>query len=135
MSQQLIPMEFSVIAVTPSGWRVEELSSANSNVTALLTIGVSRADRAHLFRDLITGTSLWIYSNSTFQLSDPDGYSSGTIWAQQMVFTQNDVSVWHQDWRFSFTCNANFKTGFCFGWLIDRRYNKSYRILDPGRVD
>ena len=132
MSQRLIPMEFSVIAVTSPGWRVEEYSSANT--TAMLTIGINNASRIHLFRDLITGTSLWINSNSTFQLSDPAGYNSGTVLAQQMVLKQDDISVWHQDQRFSFTCHANLKTGFCFGWLIDRTYSKSYRVLDPGRV-
>lgn len=126
-------MNLSVFALAPSMEQTKELIS-NSKDAILLTVDAIPGTRAHFFQDLINGTSLWLKSNGIFQLNDLSGYNSGAILAQKMVFANNDISIWHQDQRFSFTCKVNLKTGFCFGWLIDRRYSKSYRILDPGKI-
>ena len=134
MKQRSTPGNFSVFTLTPSEWRDNEYSSIDSNIAAMLTIRFERTNHSHFFRDLQTGTILCINSNSTFSLKDTGGYVSGTILAQQMHFKRHSICVRHQDQRFSFTCNADLKTGFCFGWLVDRRYSKSYRILDPGKV-
>ncbi len=134
MDQRLTPSKFSTFIITPSGWRNDEYSYTNSNIAAMLTINIEKTNHSHFFRDLQTGTVLCINSNSTFSLNDMVGYASGTIFAQRMQLKRNSIIIWHQDQRFSFTCNADLKTGFCFGWLVDRRYGKSYRILDPGKA-
>ncbi len=134
MKQKLIPLEFSVITITSRDWQTGTIRLTNEKPSAFLTIAVPPESRVYCFRDSITGASLFINANNTFRLIDRDGYNSGTVWTRQMVFEKNNVSIWHQDQRFSFTCNANLKTGFCFGWLIDRTYGKSCRVLDPGRT-
>ncbi|MFO8009621.1 MAG: hypothetical protein R6U89_02300 [Dehalococcoidia bacterium] len=134
MKSRPIPTEFSVITLTPQSRREKDISLPPSRSNAVLAMAIPPNARSHFFRDLATGTSLCINTNNTFRLIDPDGYSTGVVWAQQMVFKEHDVSVWHQDQRFSFTCHASLRTGFCFGWLIDRLYSRSYRVLDPGRV-
>ncbi len=134
MMKELIQTSFSVIVFGPTMEKFTNCISNDPDASAILTIGVERVIQAHFFHDLICGTSLWLKANGTFQLNDPSGYNTGPVLAQKMVFADDDVSIWHQDLRISFTCQANLKTGFCFGWLIDRRYSKSCRILDPGKA-
>ncbi|MFO8101986.1 MAG: hypothetical protein R6U37_07475 [Dehalococcoidia bacterium] len=134
MRQSIIPVEFSVMAITSQDWLTETVCPQRKTSSAFLTIAVSPQERVYFFRDLITGTALFINVNNTFKLIDRDGYNSGIVRANQMNFNRNDVSIWHQDQRFSFTCTANLHTSFCFGWLVDRRFSKSLRILDPGRA-
>lgn len=134
MRHLVIPDKFSVLIATPCEWRINGNPSLGEDISACMAISVPSKSRAYFFRDLQMGTILCIASNNTFSLHDPAGYRSGIIQAQQMKFEVNGISVWHQDQRFSFTCQADITTGFCFGWLIDRRYSKSYRILDPGKT-
>ena len=133
LDTQLLKINFSILTVTPHSWRPYPQREGTGENAFLLASGY-QTSRSHFFRDLQTGIILCICSNSTFFLQDPKGYASGTVLAQQMQFEGHDINVWHQDQRFSFTCQANLITGFCFGWLIDRRYSKSYRILDPGKT-
>ena len=131
MDRYTIPLDLSVIVTIPSGWQeTSGLSDCDSN--AILTVGVTGAQHSLCFRDLHNGTVLHINSDSTFTLHDSSGYTSGAVHAQQMQFEGYDMNIWHQDRRFTFTCNVNLATGFCFGWLIDRSFRKSWRILDPG---
>lgn len=134
MTKHLIPMNFSVIVLGPSMAKIQDGNSIDRNTNMVMTTDAPPAIQTHIFQDVVNGTSLWLKSCGTFQLNDRYGYNSGTVLAQQMVFEKDDISVWHQDERFSFTCHANLKTGFCFGWLIDRTYSKSCRILDPGKA-
>ncbi len=134
MKQRIIPVEFSVMTMTPQGWPAEAICSQKKGPAAFLTVAVPPKSRAYFFRDLITGASLFINANKTFQLIDRDGYNSGIVQAEQISINRSNVSIWHQDQRFSFTCHANLMTGFCFGWLIDRIYGKSCRVLDPGKT-
>jgi len=128
-------MELSIFTFTPVGWRSHsEKHGLISRENALMLAGAQRTERTHFFRDLQTGMLLCLNANHTFSVMDPGGYTSGIIRAQRMAFKGNGVTVWHQDERFSFTCQADLRSGFCFGWLVDRSRGKSYRILDPGRI-
>lgn len=131
MNGRLLPMRFSVIAVAMP---LRDAFGPSGNVDAVLTLTLSRTDQSYFFTDLESGVLLWLSTNNTFQLADPSGYNSGAVRAQQMQFEGNEISVWHQDERLSFSCHANTSTGFCFGWLIDRTCSRSCRILDPGRT-
>lgn len=134
MKRSIIPIEFSVMSITPPEWREQGFDSSTTGSTAFLTTTVPPRSRVYTFRDFVTGTSLFICANNTFRLIDRNGYNSGVVRARQMIRNRHNVNIWHQDGRFSFTCHAHLTTGFCFGWLIDRNAGKSYRILDPGRT-
>lgn len=130
---RLSEIRFSILTVTPPDWHLHVRNRTGQN--AFLLARTNLPLDSHVFRDLQTGTILIINSDSTFSVNDPEGYTSGKVRAQQMQFEGHHINIWHQDWRFSFTCSANLKTSFCFGWLVDRRFCKSCRILDPGRTD
>jgi hypothetical protein len=134
MNKGYVPDQVSFLVATPRNWHKRKVITSSENPLILITASVQSENKAFFFRDLQMGTILGIYSNNTFSLQDPAGYNSGIIFARQMRFEGYDISVWHQDDRFSFTCQANHVTGFCFGWFIDRTYGKSCRILDPGKT-
>ena len=100
------------MAITSQDWLTETIRPQINDSPTFLTVAVSPEDRFHFFRDLITGAALFINVNNTFQMMDREGYNSGIVRAKQMNFNCNEVNVWHQDPRFSFTCTANLRTSF-----------------------
>ena len=123
---------------SPSGFAGDQTTSSATGATTVT--GTIVAPGVH-FEDPVRHTHLYLdLDEKTFRFTAPDGYDSGTVYAQHMRVKDGRVIIWHRDWGggIFFGCNANINTDYCEGVLWARQgcwQWHRYVILDPEGVE